>query len=91
MLRSVRMLNWRSMSSIWVIVRDLGWPSSVPSPPPLGNVLFVSIFFSNVKRFNRLAWSGQSAASADGVIIGGLEDGSVGFWNASKIIASAPQ
>lgn len=29
--------------------------------------------------------------SADGVIIGGLEDGSVGFWNASKIVSSAPQ
>lgn len=36
-----------------------------------------------------MAWSGFSggAASADGVIIGGMEDGSVGFWNASRMIA----
>jgi protein transport protein SEC31 len=36
-------------------------------------------------RFNRLSWS--SHGGSDGVIVGGLEDGGVGFWDASKLIA----
>lgn len=40
-------------------------------------------------RFNRLAWNPLEKHGADGVIIGGMEDGGLGFWNASKIIQKA--
>lgn len=36
-------------------------------------------------RFNRLAWSSHGS-STDGIIIGGCEDGSVSFWNASELL-----
>ena len=41
-------------------------------------------------RFNRLAWSPFSDAphsSSEGIIIGGMEDGSLAFWNASKLLS----
>lgn len=31
--------------------------------------------------------SSGSSSSTEGVIIGGMEDGTVGFWDASKLIA----
>lgn len=39
-------------------------------------------------RFNRLAWSAHNSNSTDGVIIGGCEDGTLSFWNASDLLKS---
>lgn len=52
-------------------------------------VLLASI--SAPSRFNRLAWSPFVDApygSSEGIIIGGMEDGSLGFWHAGKLVAN---
>lgn len=40
-------------------------------------------------RFNRLAWSSHNSTSADGVIVGGCEDGSISFWGASELLKAS--
>lgn len=51
--------------------------------------LFGSNIYDEIRRFNRLAWGYVDSARPRGVLAAGMENGELGIWDPTKILAGA--